>query len=134
MILGFWSILSRKHTHFSPTLTKKRGEGAPSCAREAIQMIDVQERDGAAIFPVRVQPRASKDEIAGEMSGALKVRLRAPAVEDRANDALVEFLAQLLKTPKSAVRILSGDRSRTKRIEIRGVTGQQIQALLAKEA
>jgi uncharacterized protein len=97
-------------------------------------MLEVQERDGAAIFPVRVQPRASKDEIAGEMSGALKVRLRAPAVEDRANEALVEFLAQLLKTPKSAVRILSGDRSRTKRIEIRGVTGQQIQALLAQEA
>jgi hypothetical protein len=97
-------------------------------------MLEVQERDGAAIFPVRVQPRASKDEIAGEMGGALKVRLRAPAVEDRANDALVEFLAQLLKTPKSAVRILSGDRSRTKRIEIRGVTQQQIHALLVHEA
>ena len=97
-------------------------------------MLEIQERDGAAIFPVRVQPRASKDEIAGEMSGALKVRLRAPAVEDRANEALVEFLAQLLKTPKSAVRILSGDRRRTKRIEIRGVTVQQIQALLAREA
>jgi uncharacterized protein len=97
-------------------------------------VLEIQERDGAAIFPVRVQPRASKDEIAGEMSGALKVRLRAPAVEDRANQALVEFLAQLLKTPKSAVRILSGDRSRTKRIEIRGVTRQQIQALLVQEA
>jgi uncharacterized protein len=97
-------------------------------------MLEIQERDGAAIFPVRVQPRASKDEIVGEMSGALKVRLRAPAVEDRANEALAEFLAQLLKTPKSAVRILSGDRSRTKRIEIRGVTGQQIRALLAQEA
>ncbi len=97
-------------------------------------MLEIQERDGVAIFLVRVQPRASKDEIAGEMSGALKVRLRAPAVEGRANEALVEFLAQLLKTPKSAVRILSGDRSRTKRIEIRGVTGQQIQALLAQEA
>ena len=97
-------------------------------------MLEVQERDGAAIFPVRVQPRASKDEIAGEMGGALKVRLRAPAVEDRANEALVEFLAQLLKTPKSAVRILSGDRSRTKRIAIRGVTPQQIHALLAHEA
>jgi uncharacterized protein (TIGR00251 family) len=97
-------------------------------------MLEILERDGAAIFPVRVQPRASKDEIAGEMSGALKVRLRAPAVEDRANEALVEFLAQLLKTPKSAVRILSGDRSRTKRIEIRGVTEQQIQALVAQEA
>jgi hypothetical protein len=97
-------------------------------------MLEVQERDGAAVFPVRVQPRASKDEIAGEMGGALKVRLRAPAVEDRANEALVEFLAQLLKTPKSAVRILSGDRSRTKRVEIRGVTPQQIHALLVQEA
>ena len=70
----------------------------------------------------------------GEMAGALKVRSQAPAVENRANEALIEFLAQLLKTPKSAVRILSGDRSRTKRIEIRGVTQQQIQALLAEEA
>jgi len=68
------------------------------------------------------------------MAGALKVRLRAPAVEDRANDALVQFLAQLLKTPKSAVRILSGERSRTKRIEIRGVTQQQILALLVQDA
>lgn len=97
-------------------------------------MLEVQEGKGTAIFSVRVQPRASKDELVGEMEGALKVRLQAPAVEDRANDALIEFLAELLKTPKSAVRILSGDRSRTKRIEIRGVTGQQIQALLPKEA
>jgi len=47
-------------------------------------MVETQERDGALIFAVRVQPRASKDEIAGEMGGALKVRLRAPAAEDRA--------------------------------------------------
>jgi len=97
-------------------------------------MLEVTEREGAAIFSVRVQPRASKDEIAGEMAGALKVRLRAPALEDRANEALVEFLAGLLKTPKSAVRILSGERSRTKRVEIFGMTGQQIQALLKHEA
>ena len=97
-------------------------------------MLDAQEREGAVTFPVRVQPRASKDEIAGEMGGALKVRLRAPAVEDRANEALVEFLAQLLKTPRSAVRILSGERSRTKRIEIRGVSSQQVLALLVQDA
>ena len=97
-------------------------------------MLDAQEREGAVTFPVRVQPRASKDEIAGEMGGALKVRLRAPPVEDRANEALVEFLAQLLKTPRSAVSILSGERSRTKRIEIRGVTRQQILALLVQDA
>jgi uncharacterized protein len=97
-------------------------------------MLEVQEREGAATFLVRVQPRASRDEIAGETGGALKVRLRAPALENRANEALVEYLAELLKTPRSAVRILSGERSRTKRIEIRGVTQQQILALLAQEA
>jgi uncharacterized protein (TIGR00251 family) len=97
-------------------------------------MLEVQEREGAVSFLVRVQPRASQDEIAGEMGGALKVRLRAPALEDRANEALVEYLAELLKTPRAAVRILSGERSRTKRIEIRGVTRQQILALPVQEA
>ncbi len=97
-------------------------------------MLEIQEREGAVVLLVRVQPRASKDEIVGEMGGALKVRLQAPAVEDRANEALVDFLAQLLKTPRTAVRILSGERSRTKRIEIRGVTRQQILALLMQDA
>ncbi|OLD82975.1 MAG: YggU family protein [Acidobacteria bacterium 13_1_20CM_3_58_11] len=97
-------------------------------------MLEVQEREGTVIFSVRVQPRASKDEIAGEMGGALKVRLRAPAVEGRANEALVEFLAQLLKTPRSAVRILGGERSRKKRLEIRGVTQQQILSLVVQDA
>ena len=96
-------------------------------------MLEIQEREGAVSFLVRVQPRASKEEIAGEMGGALKVRLQAPALEDRANEALVEFLAQLLKTSRAAVRILSGERSRTKRIEIHGVTRQQILALLMQE-
>ena len=97
-------------------------------------MLEVQEREGAVSFLVRVQPRTSKDEIGGEIGGALKVRLQAPAVEDRANEALVEFLAQLLKRPKAAVRILRGERSRTKRVEIRGVTRQQILALLVQDA
>ena len=96
-------------------------------------MLEIREWEGVVTFLVRVQPRASKDEIAGEMGGALKVRLQAPAVEDRANEALVEFLAQLLKTSRTAVRILSGERSRTKRIEIRGVTRQQVLALLVQD-
>jgi uncharacterized protein (TIGR00251 family) len=97
-------------------------------------MLNIHERDGALVVAVRVQPRASRDEVAGEMNGALKVRLQAPAVEDRANEALCEYLAALLKTPKSAVRILSGDRSRIKRLEIRGVTKQQLLGLLAQDA
>jgi len=86
------------------------------------------------ILQVRVQPRASKDEIAGVMGGALKVRLQAPAIEDRANEALCEYLAELLKTPKAAVRILSGHHSRSKRVEVRGVTEQQVLALVTHEA
>jgi uncharacterized protein (TIGR00251 family) len=89
---------------------------------------------GTVIFTVRVQPRASRDEIVGEMDGALKIRLHAPALENRANEALIEFLAHLLKTPKAAVRLLSGERSRIKRIEIRGVTKRQIEQLLAQDA
>jgi uncharacterized protein len=89
---------------------------------------------GTVTVSVRVQPRASKDEIAGAMDGALKIRLRAPALENRANEALIEFLADLLKTSKSAVRIQSGAQSRIKRVEIRGVTPQQILDLLQEEA
>jgi uncharacterized protein len=89
---------------------------------------------GTVTFSVRVQPRASKDEIAGVIDGALKIRLRAPAVEDRANESLVAFLAEVLNTSKAAVRILSGARSRTKRIEIRGVSEEQVQRLVRREA
>jgi uncharacterized protein len=96
-------------------------------------MLEMQTREGAVIFPVRVQPRASKDEVAGLTGGALKVRLRAPALEGRANQALCEFLAQLLKTPKAAVRIVGGHHSRSKRVEVRGVTELQVLALVTRE-
>jgi len=89
---------------------------------------------GSVTFAVRVQPRASKNEIAGEIDGALRVRLQAPALEDRANQALVEFLARVLRTPKSAVRLLSGERSRNKRVEVRGVSAREIELLLIEES
>jgi uncharacterized protein (TIGR00251 family) len=97
-------------------------------------MIAIHEGQSGVIVMVRVQARASKDEVAGEMEGALKVRLRAPAVEGRANEALREFLGRLLKRPKSAVRILAGERSKTKRVEILGVTAGEIERLLTVEA
>src|ERR1700730_1278774 len=97
-------------------------------------MLELKVQAGTVVFSVRVQPRASKDEITGVMDGALKVRLRAPALEDRANEALCEHLADVLKTPKAAVRILSGHHSRSKRVEVRGVTEQQVLALVLREA
>jgi uncharacterized protein len=99
-------------------------------------VLDIVENaaNATVTFSVRVQPRARNDEIAGEISGAIKIRLQAPALENRANQALIEFLARLLKTHIAAVRLLSGERSRTKRIEIRGVTKRQIEQLLAQDA
>ena len=98
------------------------------------QGLEISSRLGAVTFKVRVQARASRNEIAGVVAGALKVRLQAPAIEGRANAALCEYLALLLKTPKSAVRILGGDRSRIKRVEIRGVHEQQVLELLSHQA
>jgi hypothetical protein len=98
------------------------------------QQLDITSREDCVVFPVRVQPRASRDEIAGVMDGALKIRIQAPAIENRANEAVCEYLATLLKTPKAAVRILGGERSRVKRMEIRGVTPREILALLSHEA
>jgi uncharacterized protein len=100
----------------------------------AFLQIEEDPARGTISFSVRVQPRASRDEIAGAIEGALKIRLTAPALENRANDALVEFLASVLKTSKSAVRIRSGEQSRTKRVEVFGVTRQQIESLLQTEA
>lgn len=92
-------------------------------------MIEIQEREGKVSFAVRVTPRASHNAIEGEHQGALKVRLMAPPVDDRANEALRRLLADDLKVSASAVRIVAGEKSRTKRVEIMGVTRAQITAL-----
>ena len=92
--------------------------------------IQISATKGKLSFVVRVQPRASRDEIAGEYQSGLKIRLTAPPVDDRANEALRKLLAARLNVPLAAVRIASGERSRTKRIEISGVTAAMIEALL----
>lgn len=91
--------------------------------------LEISQSGASVSFPVRVQARASRDEIAGEYGGALKIRLAAPPVEGRANEALTRFLATSLNVPMSAVKIASGAHSRTKRVEIRGVKPEQIRAL-----
>jgi uncharacterized protein (TIGR00251 family) len=89
----------------------------------------IAEKDGSVSFAVRVQPRASRDEIVGEYQDGLKIRLTAPPVENRANEALRQLLASRLKVPLAAVRIASGERSRTKRVEVHGVTAAIIRGL-----
>ena len=85
--------------------------------------------NGAVRFKVHVQPRASKTGIAGIHGTALKVRLHAPPVDGAANEALIEFLAKRLRISKRSVRIVAGQTSREKLLEIDGVSPASVQAL-----
>ncbi len=91
------------------------------------------ERGGAepaATVAVRVQPRASRDEVSGLSGGVLRVRLTAPAVENRANEALVRFLADALDLPRARVEIVTGDRGRNKVVRIHGIAPRDLYARL----
>lgn len=70
------------------------------------------------ILDLHVQPGAARSEFAGMHGERLKVRLAARAVDGKANEALIEFLAEHYKVPRSSVRITAGFKSRRKRVEI----------------
>lgn len=89
----------------------------------------VESRDSVRIH-VRVQPRASEDRIVGVQNERLRIRLSAPPADGLANAALCALIAKKLHVPKSAVRLLSGDRSRDKTVEIAGVNEEAVIGLL----
>jgi uncharacterized protein (TIGR00251 family) len=74
------------------------------------------------IVRVHVVPGAKIDGVAGEYAGAIKIKLRAPAVEGKANAALIRFLAEQLKLPRHSIVLERGHRSRNKVIRIDGLT------------
>ena len=89
-------------------------------------MIDIRETASGVSFAVRLQPKAKKTAIIGELDGALKLGVTEPPIEGRANDALVRFVAGLLKVARSSVTIAAGVSSRNKVIRVEGVTAEQV--------
>lgn len=83
------------------------------------------------ILSVRVIPRASKSAVSGRRGDAIVVRLSAPPVEGGANEALVELLARVFSIPRRQVSIVSGERSRDKRVAIEGLTEGDVAARLS---
>lgn len=81
----------------------------------------MHETEDGIILPVRIQPRASKDEIVGEYNGALKIKLTSPPVEGEANRCCIEFLSKRLKIAKSHLEIIKGEKSKDKLIKIIGL-------------
>jgi uncharacterized protein len=93
-------------------------------------MLAIREDDGGVTFEVKIHPRAKKNATSGELGEALKLSLTAPPLEGRANQACIEFLAKLLKVPRSSVTIASGHTNRNKVIRVAGVTGQYVRERL----
>jgi len=89
--------------------------------------------DGSLLLKLLVQPKASKNEIAGLQNDALKLRLTTPPIEGRANKAVIAFLAKRLHLPKSSLVIKSGQQSRHKQILISGCEEQRARQLLHEE-
>jgi uncharacterized protein (TIGR00251 family) len=93
-------------------------------------MIAVRDSSGGATFTVKVQPRARKNAITGELDGALKLALTAPPLDGKANAACIEFLANLLRVSRSSITIASGQASRRKLIRVAGLSAEEIQKRL----
>jgi uncharacterized protein (TIGR00251 family) len=75
----------------------------------------------SAVLDIRVIPRAPRTRVDGTRGGAILIRLAAPPVDGAANDALIAFLAEALALPRRNISIVSGGKSRDKRIEIDGL-------------
>ena len=82
------------------------------------------------ILNVRAQPRSSRSGIDGLLGDAVKVRIRCAPVDGKANKELVETLADAFGVAKSSVVFKSGETSKTKRILLRGVTGERVRAVV----
>jgi len=79
---------------------------------------------------IRVLPRSSRNQVLGERDGAIAIKLQAPPVDGAANGALLRFLAEHLDVPQRRIALLSGQTSRRKRIQVEGLTADQLRAAL----
>ena len=89
-------------------------------------MLDIRLVQDGVVFKVRVQPRASKDQVSGLLEDAVKIRLTAPPVDGEANKALCVFLAKKLGVTRSQVDLVTGQTGRNKLVKVSGVTVESV--------
>ena len=95
-------------------------------------MISIRDTPSGATFAIRLHPRAKQNAITGTLGDALKISLTAPPLEGRANHACIEFLADLLKLPRSSITIAAGQTNRNKLIRISGLSAAGVEARLRR--
>lgn len=93
-------------------------------------MIPLHETSSGVTFAVKVQPRARRNAIVGELGDALKIALTAPPVDGRANQACIDYFANLLNLPRSSITIASGQSSRNKVIRVVGISADELKKRL----
>jgi hypothetical protein len=93
-------------------------------------VIQIKDSASGVTFAVKLHPRAKKNAITGEVGDALKLSLTAPPSEGRANDACIEFFANLLKVSRSSVTIAAGQSVRNKVIRVTGLSLAEVQRRL----
>jgi len=86
------------------------------------------------VISIKVQPRASANEVGEALGDELRVRVTAPPVDAAANEMLVRFLAESLGCPRGHVQLLKGQTSRHKLVLVRGMSAEAILARLSKSA
>ncbi len=89
------------------------------------------EQNNGIILRIKAVPNSSKNEICGLIGDALKIKIKAPAVENKANEELVKFLSKLFKVSKTSITFKSGDTSKLKTLYISGCTIDKIKDVCA---
>lgn len=86
----------------------------------------LSEQPDGVLLSVKLQPRASKNEIGEPLGGKLKIKVTAPPVDSAANETLIEFLADTLDCAKSRIEIIRGHKSRHKTLKLHGFTAEEV--------
>ena len=92
----------------------------------------IEEKGGAVVFRVLVQPRASKNELAGIHGDCLKIRVTSPPVEDQANKKLCAFLSKLIGVGKKQVEVVGGHKTRVKKVMISNTSMDEVRKKLSQ--
>jgi hypothetical protein len=90
----------------------------------------VRDTAHGAQFALRVQPRASRNAFVSVMGDAIKLAITAPPVDGKANQAVIDYLSDFFRVPKSSITIVSGETGRNKLIAIRGMSAEQVLKML----
>ncbi len=92
----------------------------------------IEETDQGLVLLVYIQPGASRNQISGQHDGALKLKIQAPPVDGKANENLIQFISEFTKVSKKNISLLSGEKSRHKKILLRGISRAELERLISK--